>query len=259
MLSKYDLLIIGATFTGMGAAFAKKENTLVVERCSLIGYEFIDCFNPGYGYGCTLLTGFAKNFADELTAAKLLTKEGITNIAATAPILYSLVKDSSIPVMLNTDVAEVTHNGVEFSVKIFNSQGFSEIRADMILDTRSCNVVSKTINAVLNSDKPDFSCFTNSGSVSYICCPLTGSTILKLCVDKNDDFPVARKKLHGFWEKRKGILKEWTISSVANCFDYNCRPAVSEKDGAILLPSCAYRNPLEALQAGINSISRMEK
>ncbi|TMV45830.1 FAD-binding protein [Paenibacillus mesophilus] len=49
-----SLLVCGATLAGLGAAIAameEKRDVIVVERTASVGREFIEAFNPGFGWG----------------------------------------------------------------------------------------------------------------------------------------------------------------------------------------------------------------
>ena len=45
MTEIFDLVILGATFTGIGAYYATSGTCLIVEPKAQIGYEFINSYN----------------------------------------------------------------------------------------------------------------------------------------------------------------------------------------------------------------------
>ncbi len=250
-----DILIIGATFTGIGAGYAAKERTLIVEPRQQVGYEFINSFNPGTGYGTMQLSPVADGIKTEMKSRGILVDDGRVHVPALAPMMFNRIQTDNIPVLLQAFVAESRPVAGGFETDIYTAAGYETIKSKFVLDTRpGKKVISKRINAMLCSAGGEFS--ASCGGVEYMGGALAGEVIMKLPVEINDDFSVARRKLHAFWEQRSDNLKPWTIAAVADCFEFAALKDVSTLcPGHFQISSCAFANPLEAFDAGYRFIS----
>jgi len=221
----YDLVIIGATFLGLGAA---KGNCLILERSEQIGYEYISC------------CAGSMDSSPENELKTLILKHNISNIHTLAPLLYSYVKEKKLPILLSTEIIEITRESDGFCLKLYNANGISIIKAKKIIDTTLGTAVSnndkikikeKYINAIIrNKEKKS-------------------NEIFSVKLEENTDWCEARQKLHT--EFSKISTDNLKIAAVADCF--YIKPSEKRKiisENHIIMPSCGYDNPLKAFEEG---------
>ncbi|WNQ08886.1 hypothetical protein MJA45_14630 [Paenibacillus aurantius] len=254
----FPTVILGATFAGLGAAYANEES-LVMERTSFVGHEFINSFHPGVGWHETALTEKGMKLKQELMERGVMSDEGSVHIPAVAPILYNKIIQDSLSVLLQTEVTEIVSAGNSWEVTVYNNSGFRRIKTDRVIDTRpemapTELLRSKSLNALLNCGEEELVLPEEiRGQAHLVKGKLKGEIILKFPVDVKDDWFVSRQKLHQFWVNRPEAWKAWTISAISGCFEWRHdqgEPA-SASPGRVSLPSSAYRNPLEAFEAGL--------
>src|SRR5690606_33343244 len=78
-----------------------------------------------------------------------------------------------------------------------------------------------------------------------------GELILKLGLDKDDDWVSARDKMHRFWKNRPASLAPWTLAAIADRFEVGVEAGPHcVASGWRWLPSCAHDNLLAAFEAG---------
>ncbi|NOU65473.1 hypothetical protein GC096_15670 [Paenibacillus sp. LMG 31461] len=255
----YPTIILGATFAGLGAAYACGKEALLIERSALVGYEFINSYNLGEDWHATVLSEEGEKLKNELLERGILSEDGRVHIPAIAPVLYNKIGCDSLPILLHSDIADIRQLGAGYEVTIYNASGFNSYRTDRIIDTRpeyapSHLIKSKSLNAMLNCGEDDPEVSTTAGSYLLLTKgKLKGEVVAKVPIEVEDDWITARHKLHQLWAGRPKEWESWTISSVAGFFELQIEP---ETGGEIApswfsLPSAAYRNPLEAFEAGL--------
>jgi hypothetical protein len=78
-----------------------------------------------------------------------------------------------------------------------------------------------------------------------------GELILKLKLEKDDDWVSARRKMHGFWQNRPASLAPWTLAAIADRFEVHVEKGPHCVAPAWRwLPSCAYENVVAAFDSG---------
>ncbi|NQX60827.1 hypothetical protein [Paenibacillus qinlingensis] len=255
----YPTIILGATFAGLGASYACGKEALLIERSDLVGYEFINSYNLGEAWHATLLSEEGAKLKNELMERGILSEEGRVHIPAIAPVLYKKIGCDSLPILLHTDVADIRQSGAGYEVTIYNASGFSSYRTDRIIDTRpeyapAHMIKSKCLNAMLNCGEDDPE--PSAGAESHLLLTkgkLKGEIVVKVPLEVEDDWPTARHRLHQLWAGRPKQWESWTISSVAGFFELQIELETSNEiePNWFSLPSAAYRNPLEAFEAGL--------
>ncbi|WP_214630706.1 hypothetical protein [Paenibacillus agaridevorans] len=272
-ISHYRTIVLGATFTGLGAALEDIDGTLVIERTALVGHEFINSFNPGGDWNDdTALSASGASLREELRERGILSDDGLVHLPALAPVLYNRIYESGLRVLLLTEVLLVEEKNDYVEVTIHHASGRSVVRADRLIDTRTEAVMdaaadktARRINAMLlyvgetplDAVVPD-AFVVPDAETEIVKGKLDGELILKLTIGNEDDWVQARSKLNGVWTNRTGEWLDWRICAVATCFEVEMTVSGSSKEGRIQrLTSAAYRNPLEAYEAGIEATGRM--
>lgn len=152
----HPVIVLGATFAGIGTAYADRENTLIIERSALVGYEFINCFRTGTGWLDCKVSSEGERLRNELFEKNILKKDGKICISETAPVLYNRLVADNLNFLFMTDVVSIDSTSSAFEVEVYNASGFSRFIADKIIDTRPENIPPdqiqrKSINAILYS------------------------------------------------------------------------------------------------------------
>lgn len=270
--SHYRTIVLGATFAGLGAALEDIDGTLVIERTAQVGHEFINSFNPGRNWNGTALSPSGASLKEELRERGILSDDGLVHLPALAPVLYNRIHDSVLRILLLTEVLHVENRGDRVVVTIHHASGRRVVSADKLIDTRTeavmpGEIAAKRMNAMLlyggeeelrDVELPSPSTARTIGAGAEIVrCKLRGEWILKLPIDKDDDWVQAREKLNRFWTERTPEWADWTICAVATSFEVEAVPGGGAEDGRIRrLISAAYSNPLEAYEAGIAASGR---
>lgn len=255
MEKNYDLLIFGSTFTSLGACFSNNNNSLIIERSSQVGYEFINSFNQGTNWNLELHDEKTHDLKKGLLERGILDCNGNIHIPALAPFLYSMIKSNKIPLLLMTEIVDIKRYADGFIVDVFNASGLISYKTKKILDTRTATSIvrKKSINAII-------SCFDDEyirplewcDKIELVKGKLNREYILKLQIDKDKNWTEARKELHDLWIARPDEFKNWTISAVADRFEIAVEKEniCFDKEYSII-PSTAFQNPLESFEAGI--------
>ncbi|RXZ80303.1 hypothetical protein EBB07_19260 [Paenibacillaceae bacterium] len=258
------ILVIGATFAGIGLACAARRDVMVVEPSTSVGHEFIQSLHSGENWSSPPHTAISIRYAGELARRKLLL-HGQANPPGLAPVLFQLIKEEELDIHLLTEIISIEEDGVGFRVLLGDVSGLRELTVRQIVDTTMSGrytpyspqeTAVKSIHALLHHTKqheaidqlPDLN---GVGGVRLEQGFYPGELLLKLTIDLHDDWTAARSKLHRFWSCRPASLQQWTMTSVADVMHIK-REAGPRcyRPGWVSLPSGAYANPLQAMDAG---------
>lgn len=253
----YPLIVLGATFAGIGAAYSNKADTLILERTALAGYEFANAYRTGEGWNDALLSEVGDKLRMEMLQRKILSDQGEVHIPALAPLMYNRIKEDQLHLLLMADIVSITWESTRYCVQVHTTSGFKKFYTDRIIDTRTDAlsgdlIKKKSINALLYCEEGISSSSPGSlGTAEFMKGKQNGEIIVSLPVEADDDWSSAREKLHKLWMSRPMEWNGWKILAVGGSFDIRAEQGpVRVMDNWSLLPSAAYRNPLEALEAG---------
>ncbi|NOU95780.1 hypothetical protein GC093_21510 [Paenibacillus sp. LMG 31456] len=263
MKETIETLIIGATFTGIGLAHRLgHQEALLVERTTLVGHEFINCYRTGTSWSRLPEHQLTRDFQQELLVRQLLTSDGKVHLGGIPPILYKLLLKAGLSeaVQFMTELIEIKKQADGYDVTLFDVSGIRTIRAHRIVDTTSdCRSApgrfpakAKSISAVLHHVKPAGGQLIPDVLDNRMTAGAFASeAYLQLPLPASADWTGARQTLHNVWKDRPEELKGWTIAAVADEFTVTPTSRFEElKEGWVWLPSCAYDNPLVAMDAG---------
>ncbi|MGI6279526.1 MAG: hypothetical protein ACOYJS_03080 [Acutalibacteraceae bacterium] len=242
-MRRYDLVIFGATFLGLGAAKASKGKTLIIEEKANPCGEFIDSFHSGSDYKAELITEEGRKFKAFFEDAGLC---GNVFIPEWTAFVSSWICKNDIEVLLFTNVLKVEPEGEEYKITIFNSNGKSEIFAKRIIDTRTKSFVYKTLNAITYGGI--FDSFHESIKVY----PYNDKySIAEFKMPDSFDYPAARKRVFELWATRPEEYKHILIAAVADLFykKSDCEQTEVSKN-YINAYSTYYANPFLAFDKG---------
>lgn len=266
-LETVSVLVVGATFTGLGIAYADKERTLVVERTSGPGQEYIACFHPGEGPVRKAESLPGKELREELVRRNLLSDDSRLHLGALIPVLMNRIAGDGLRVRFLTEVVGVKQEpGGEYVVTLFDASGLRRIRARHIVDTTSTclsapmfspNITSRRLNAFLHCVEPEAGLpvigeeTAHRGAAQIVQGRFPGEVILKLRVDSTDDMPAARGKLYDYWLQHAHEFRPWTLAIVADVQELCVEAGPhSVEERWVSLPSCSYNDVLASFEAG---------
>ncbi len=251
-MEKVDTLVIGATFFGIGYAAVAREKCLVVESESLFGTDFVAAQKANPCDTKKDYSPLSSEFLADAMKRNAVTGDGRVHIYALSGLLTKLAIDKNCDIILNTSVCEINKNGDSFTVTLLNSDGFTEVEAKRVINTRvpenadaekflSGMIVGEgSLNEIENSE------------IRILKGAFDGEYMLQVKLEMSDSWIEAREKFHSAFAKyRNGILKDWKVASVASSFGYDFDSAVSfEEQGVEHEISASYDSFIDALQGG---------
>ncbi|MGO4374395.1 hypothetical protein AB4Z21_27315, partial [Paenibacillus sp. MCAF20] len=202
----YKTLICGATFSGIGAALAKPETTLVVERSAAVGQEFIESFNPGRNAGPLSFSEFGHSFVEELRQRNLI---GATlepaHLPGLHPVLCRRLLDARVQVLLLTEIVQIRKLSAGFEVDVYNASGIRTLTVDRILDTTTSRLsrladrfrpARRRVNAYIHADIAEQVLpAVDDPRVELVQGRFDAEHIVKWTLEADDDWPAARNGL----------------------------------------------------------------
>ncbi len=263
MKDTIEVLVIGATFAGIGLAQRLGAQGLLVERTTLVGHEFINSYSPGHTWSRTPQLPLTEQLREQWLDRNLLTEKGGVHLGGMAPTVHKLLLDSRQSIRLMTEIVEVKPRPDHgYGVTLFDASGIRLIQANRIIDTTSdCRSAtgrfplgSKFIGAVLHradaasAGEP----LIPEAFADRITAGLFASeAYLRFPIDASATWDEARYELHHYWEARPEALIPWTIAAIAD--EFAIQPPTRREqlgEGWIWMPSCVFDNPLHALEEG---------
>lgn len=268
MLLKYDKLIVGASFTGIGIA-SQDPDSIIVESSICTGAEFINALNPGTGWDIKLHSNDAMEFFDKIKKHNVF-ENGKIHLPALAPIMCDWMIVKTIKIKMATEIIKIKTSGSGFEITIFDTEGEHKLFAAQIVDTTEgiCSarlnktklpVIKKTLNAMLHSDCGHIQS-GEYGGIEVRSGRFQSEAVAMFSVPPDCCWPDARQILHSSWKSRPQSLREWKIAAVATRFNYMTTLGLSRiKKNWLHLPSSSFKNPVAAYDNGYTIDLREEK
>jgi hypothetical protein len=258
------VLVIGATFAGIGLARRLGSEGLIVERTMLVGHEFINSYRPGHNWNRTLQSTWTEQVREQWVSRNLLNEAGGVHLGGLAPTVHKLLLESRQPIRLMTEVLEVRPRSEDgFEVTLLDATGIRCIGVDRIIDTTSelrsaggtVPLGPKFVGAVLHRDSaslaeesPDIPT-EHAGLLTAGC--FASEAYLQFPVDASSTWDMARDQLHHYWKSRPESLRPWTIAAIADVFSVRTQAQHTKLgEGWVWMPSCGFDNPLHAMDEG---------
>jgi len=257
---KVSVLVVGATFFGLGVAIGAGKRAKVIERSIMAGPEFICTYRESRGFDEALKHEKTLVLKEEFKKRNILGENDKVHIPAMQPVLYNLIKNENIDISFSTEFISAVKNGAEYEAELFDVSGYKRTFCKKIVDTTALcitrpelnvNIKSKSINALIHS-KEDLTKPDDIEGVKFFFGNCNGEVYMKYPLDKNDDIIRAREKLHKFWQTRPEILKNWSLDAVATEMEIIPEPDSKNDENFLWYPSSAYNNPLKAFDEGIS-------
>ncbi len=249
----YDSVILGATFAAAGL-LSGGGNCLVIEPGPQAGAEFLGALHFGCGYDALFKTPEAQALYEGF-CEKGAVFEGRGCLFPCAPLLYSCFLNRDV--LLSANIVDIGKTDGGFSVTIHTVKGFRVIHTKNIIDTRCGrdNVLKKAFHAWIRPKDGKSSVpgqFQNLTDGVQAVEPLFGdyenSFILKLEMSECCTYDDARRELGSVLTHQ---LPGFRLGLSADCFAFTPKKTgVFERGGVVQMPSCGFKNPLLAYDAG---------
>lgn len=256
------VFICGATAAALGIAHTLGDKVFAVERSGFAGREFADCYNPGENLSESGFDQDTEKLRAELESRNILADYKM-HIQGVAPVIFNRIKEENLKFLFLTEVTDVKAADTGYEVTVYNNSGFRKFHAGIVIDTTSLcetnpmypkNIITKSINATLSPANGD-AAFPKSDNplITLIQGRFEDEIYLKYQLEIDDDWVIARKKIHNYWVSREAELKDWNIAAIASSFDIKTGTKIAEiEKGWLWCPSNAYSNVLEAYDSGIS-------
>ncbi|TBL73922.1 hypothetical protein [Paenibacillus thalictri] len=283
MQPSLEMLIVGATFAGIGASLSMDRSFAIVERTTLVGHEFINSYRTGSDWKSVPEFPPTLELQKEFEEKRLLTLEGRVHLGGMAPIVFKQLLQSgkSGSVRFMTEVVGIARRADGYDVTLFDAGGIRTVWTNRIVDTTSdcrslpgrfpvkekavCAVLHNTnasVNAEANAATSIVTGFNAGAEKPGLSIPkefadrispgaFASEAYLRLPIAPEADWAEARHTLNRFWADRPAELQDWTIAAVADEFAAVPARSCEELDnGWLWMPSAAFENPLSAMDAG---------
>ena len=244
----YDVIVIGATFAAAGLIQAYGEKCLVLERRPQAGYEFFNAVNFGTDYDTPLVSDEAKKLYDVFKEKNAFNGERICLFKCAMPF-YGLLENKNV--LLNMEIISVDKLEDGYCVSAHGVSGLRTFTAKKIIDTTVHKemIEAKSLNILVNADSETDLVLPEELNFETKMWGYEEDTLIKCYVDADADYIMARNKIADTIEL---LPQAYKVALVADCFDYVIKPGYPcVKQDVTYMPSCAYKNPLLAFDAGI--------
>lgn len=254
-MEKVETLVIGATFFGCAYALKAKEKTLIVESESVLGSDFVACMNAARTDVAGTHMPETKEFLQDMLHRGAVSEDGRIHVYAMSTALAVKLHEAGCNILLETHVISVNQTDDGYCVKLFNRDGFSEIAASRVIDTRvpagaALPTGHKYICGMLVGEG-ELSEFSDE-KASLLHGALDGEYIFCVPVDMQADWTQARKIFHETYAVNRDRLPGYVMAAVGSSFAYRFEAPLSyEENGVLHAVSASYRDMFAAFDGGI--------
>lgn len=261
----YDLLVVGGTFTGIGAALSCGGRAIIVEGRPDVGYEWLRTFEKSAPWkSASPLSKPGQALCTMLEESQLFRTDKSVRTAEIAPYVYHLLELSKQTVLLLTQILSVQKKDTEYVATVHHAGGIETLHAKKVIDAtygvslppeERPEICGKTLNAIIwgNEALPKL-----EGAQIL---PLEeGQALLRFPVAPKSSYMLSRHDFMELWRGSGHRTGDWRIAAVAECF--SMIPKDRDKKiapGYELISPYGYASPLEALEAGAAWTKRGEK
>ncbi|CAG7648394.1 hypothetical protein PAESOLCIP111_05590 [Paenibacillus solanacearum] len=265
-LKRYDVLIAGATFEGLGIASAAGNRAVLIERTGGVGVEFTATYRQAVIDRTLAVSPRAEALRQEADGRNIISAEGGIHWPAFVPILHQVIQKEQLEVRFLTRIIEVAADpSGDYRVTWIDAAGLSTVLAGRIVDTTNfCETApqaaagylgKRRLNAVIhNSSAPEQQPPDCDGY------PVHGGRfatewITSAALEAEDDWASARERLLAHWAKRPEALRPWQLATIADGFDVEVEAGtgIDIADRWEWRPTARYRDPVAAFEAGLQS------
>jgi hypothetical protein len=232
-------VIFGATYAGLAAAMNAPTDTLVVDSCLQVGYEFTDSFRCAVAPDLSTADILARSFLGEARERNMLDIAGYPHSIQLSGLLAEWSIRQGVHLLLLSHVIEIVKNDHSFSVTLFNTQGSQTIETERIIDTTMpcidrdkcvCPAISKSLCCLIKAtDDPLCEARADAGYASNKTRLLQnrpcGMRVLEMDLPMATDWQNARSRLLNFWFNRPKTLRHDRLVHIATTFAYRLHQA----------------------------------
>ncbi|WP_284639541.1 FAD-dependent oxidoreductase [Paenibacillus silviterrae] len=260
---RYSVLVVGATFAGLGAACALRDQTLVLEKTGAVGSEFTSSYREGKVELDRIVSPHASELRIEALQRNMISEAGGIHWPAFVPVLHQLISKHNLEVLFLTRIVEITaFASGGFEVVLMNGAGLSKVQAGRIIDTTSlCDsapvraagkVRSQRLNAVVVGPEGGEETPPQVEGFSFHQGRFPSEWVVSFPIGPKDDWSAARAGILSHWAARPAALQSWRLATIGDAFDVTLAIADEELEPDWHWhPSCRYADPIAAFEAGI--------
>jgi hypothetical protein len=220
-------LVIGGTVLGCGLAMADAQDTLLVERGMVLGYEFCATLHePSYSEASSPA---GRELADEMETWGLV-RDARLHLPPLAELLAARLYERQCRVLLYSEVMDIkAKSDGGWTVTLWNRDGMSQVETDQIVDSTSEGVVHglaksvplrKSLCAAMVTTQPGAAAPQSDAPERWCCLrgALSDELILKVSLPPNAIWPQARQQLHDTWVelRGRGLAASWQLAAEAS-------------------------------------------
>ncbi len=231
-----DNLVIGSTFFAVGFAL-KNKNTLIIDKASRLGYEYMDSFDNSFVNTDNILSKEAQILYHSLKVRNIISESHKPIISAYASVLSEIVADNNINVLFKTVIIDVIKTDEGYNVKISNADGITEIKCKRIIDTTANNYTNKSLNALLIRNNENEA---KNDRYELVSGEKRDVMYLKFFLENNCNLQEARKELYKIVRNE---LHQAKLVQTAYEFEYYYDTVNTSSD--------SYKNPILSFNAGL--------
>ena len=244
---KYDAIIIGSGYFSIGYALTHP-STVIIERAQILDPNF-----GGTLSGFTVCTEVTKAKSSPIAthfADNGFLKNGTFHANLSEIALSTFVADSSLPILLGTEIANVERTADGFKVTYMNADGMTEVEADKVFDTRDSGE-KNTLNVLCqktgenSEDLPECSGFTVSTATAFY----DGEAVLRFRFDQYTECNRAKAEAMRYFEKHGDSLGLKPIKFAYRTFSDNGN-AENYSNGIIKINELDLGDPFAAFDYG---------
>lgn len=269
-MTKFDTIVFGATFAGVGYAFAgavRGEKIAVVEPTINIGTDFCGCFKYAPILKNADISATGRRFYELAERHKLVCEIGENHLPSLASVLALMLKEAGTEVFFLSAPVHIERRADGFTSELFSVDGIQRLESRRVIDTTANGILSgtqhmsketfelgarKRLAASLVSNKPDtIELVGKEYRIAHGLYP--DEYYFSVDVPPDCDYMHARALLHTSWElsvgegKIRGLLMGAAASYFAFDFDNPCMYTDGNFGRCI---SASHLSPLEALERG---------
>lgn len=215
-----------------------------------LGAEFIAGMNLK-PYGGEPLSAGTQDFFEECRAAGVAGAQGRLHLPAVQAILARRLTGAGAQVRLYTRAVNILPLEEGFLVELFDAQGFGQVLAERVIDTRADGGGRPSLCASLGrlegAEPPD---------PEWLMGAIEGEYVLKLPLPVGTSWPEARERLHAYWMEH--APRGWQMAAVAPCFvyDYEKSAIYREESGVLRCVSASFEDLFAAWEGGLSCAFR---
>jgi hypothetical protein len=218
MKNKFELVVIGATFAGIGKAVRNKDS-LIIESGTIPGREYVSAFCSGIADDLPLKTPQALKLKDELLKRGILS-DGRVNPAGLAAYINKYLLENGVTVLFMTEVLGIEKKEDVYEISVYSCGKQQKIWADKVVSGKLGGERAETFyNAAISGGQGKMLPEPWHEDIIFEPGAYPGEAYVKLKTNSNCGLSKARILLRNIWASRPQKYNEWKIAMFADTFE----------------------------------------